>query len=109
MFVPTGFLLGTSAVKTLKSKNIFVAVFSGILMVLFCFFQKKNVEKEKLTNLSEKAVKIEMFFFSHCMRCGRQVEDKRTSAPSIMRDKWETSGGQVEDKNKIMRPRHATL
>ena len=47
MFVPTGFLLGTSAVKTLKSQNVFVAVFSDILMVLFCFFSEKKCRKGK--------------------------------------------------------------
>ena len=81
------------SLRHIRGKNVkiakriccrFLRYLDGI--VLF-FFQKKNVEKEKLTNLSEKAVKIEMFFFPHCMRCGRQVEDK----------------------NKIMRPRHATL
>ena len=70
-----------------------------------CFFQK-TCGKKTYKFLRKKRWKSKRFFLFLCMRCWRQVEDIdiRTSTPSRMRDIWETSGGQMEDKQKSCGP-----
>ena len=98
MFVPTGFLLGTSAVKTLKSKKHICCRFLRYLDgIVWFFFSEKKCKKRKTYQFLRKSGQNRngLFFFSlyeMWEASGRQAYQRAQHN--------ETSGGQVEYKWK---------